>query len=699
MPNRLADESSPYLRQHAKNPVDWYPWGAQALDRAREEDRPILLSVGYSSCHWCHVMERESFEDPVIAALMNSLFVNIKVDREERPDIDQIYMRAVQAMTGRGGWPMTVFLTPERVPFFGGTYYPPEPRPGMPSFPQVLQAVADAWVDRREDVEAGSARLLEALDGASRAAGESSADAGTLERAYASLAGQYDTTHGGFAHAPKFPQPVTLEFLMWHHVRTGEPAALEMVVHTLRRMAAGGLRDHLGGGFHRYSVDARWLVPHFEKMLYDNALLASAYLDAYRLTDSDDLRQVATETLDYLAVDMRDPAGGFYAARDADSEGEEGLFYVWTPAELEDVLGPDDAGLCARLYGVTPRGNFEGRSILHLPSEPEAFARAEGISPGDLERRIDRARVALRERRERREKPFRDEKVIVAWNGLAIRAFAAAGAILGRDDYVSVAEAAADFIWAELRSDATGRSSRVGLLHSWIGGTASGPAFLDDHASLGSACLALHAATLERRWLDRAIELCDEIMNRFWDHESGTVYDTAHDAETLVVRPRDPMDNATPSGPSLAAELLARTGSIMDDERLVGAARRIVDREAEALDRFGPAFGRMLSVLEAMEADPVEIVIVGGSGAADADATRELIRAAHAEMVPNLVVAGHREGEEPPSSPLLANRPRVAAGPTAYVCRGYACRLPATTAAGLREQLRELGKESTASRD
>jgi uncharacterized protein len=685
MSNRLARESSPYLRQHADNPVDWYPWGDEALERARSEDRPILLSVGYSSCHWCHVMERESFEDGSIAALMNQRFVNVKVDREERPDVDQIYMKAVQAMTGRGGWPMTVFLTPEQVPFFGGTYYPPEPRPGMPSFPQILHAVSDAWENRRDDVLAGSERLLEALDRSLGGTDHASAGTETLERASRTLAAQYDATHGGFGQAPKFPQPVTLEFLMRHHARTGEPAALEMAVHTLRRMAAGGMRDHLAGGFHRYSVDARWLVPHFEKMLYDNALLARAFLDAYRLTDSDDLRDVAVETLDYVATDLRHEQGGFFAARDADSEGVEGRFYVWTKEEVDDVIGAEDAALFARLYDVTPGGNFEGRTILHVPHGISALARAEDIGEGELERRMTRAREALLRRRDEREAPFRDEKVIVAWNGLAIRAFAEAGAALGREDYVARAEEAADFVWSVLRSNDHG-PGRVGLLHSWIDGQVGGPAFLDDHAGLGNALLALHAATLERRWLDAAVELCDEIVERFWDDESGTIYDTAHDAERLIVRPRDPMDNATPSGPSLAAELLQRAGRIMDRDRYAGIARRIVDREAESLARFGPAFGRMLSVLEEMEAEPTEIVIVGSED----DTTRALVRAAHAQLLPGLVLAGRHHTDPPPDSPLLEGRTPREGAPTAWVCRAYACRLPVTTPEGIREQLEEL---------
>jgi uncharacterized protein YyaL (SSP411 family) len=683
MPNRLASESSPYLLQHAENPVDWYAWGPEALTRSANEDRPILLSVGYSSCHWCHVMERESFEDPSTAKLMNDLFVNIKVDREERPDIDQIYMKAVQAMTGRGGWPMTVFLTPDRVPFFGGTYYPPEPRPGIPSFPEVIVSIADAWDNRRDEIRAGGTRLLEALRRSMETVAGRSAGTDLVERASRALAGRYDPIHGGFGAAPKFPQPVGLELLMRHHARSGETASLAMAVHTLRRMAAGGMRDHLGGGFHRYSVDARWLVPHFEKMLYDNALLARAYLDAFRLTDSDDLRDIAEDTLAYLVNDMTGAEGGFYSARDADSEGVEGRFYVWSPDELEDVLGAEDARLFGRIFDVSVGGNFEGESILHLPHELPAVAASEGMSTSELEAIVARSKAKLLERRTTREAPFRDEKVIVSWNGQAIRTFAEAGATFARSDYVAVASRAADFIWAELRPG--GR-----LQHTWMNGEAKITGFLDDYAALGNALLSLHSTTLERRWLDRALQLCDEILDRFWDEAAQTVFDTADDAEALILRPRDPMDNATPSGPSLAAELLARAGRIMNNDRYLAVARAIVDREAEALSEYGPAFGRMLSVLDRLEADPVEIAIVAPRGT-DASA---LIAAAHADLLPNLVIVGRwtSESEDKGATPvpLLEGREPVDDRPTAFVCQGYACQLPVTDGPGVRSQLRKL---------
>ena len=670
MPNRLATETSPYLRQHAENPVDWFPWGDEALTKARAEDRPILLSIGYSSCHWCHVMERESFEDAAVAAVMNEHFVNIKVDREERPDLDQVYMKAVQAMTGGGGWPMTVFLTPEGVPFYGGTYFPPAPRHGLPSFTQVLRAAADAYRNRGDKVRESGAHLVSALAGAAARSGPGQVGQETLDAAVRSLAQQFDPVHGGFGTAPKFPQPVTLELLLRHWLRTGDEHALHMAVHTLRRMAAGGLRDHLAGGFHRYSVDARWLVPHFEKMLYDNALLARAYLQGHLVTGEGDLRAVAEQTLDYLVADMRLPEGGFASARDADSEGEEGVFYVWTPEQLEALLEPEDAQLFARLYDVTPAGNFEGRSILHLPHEPEAVARAEGIEPEELRRRTEAARAVLLEARAKREPPFRDDKVLVSWNALAIRAFAETGAALGRPDFVRVASDAADFLWHALRHE--GR-----LLHVYMDGKAKVEAFLDDHAGLGNALLSLHGATLETRWLERARWLCDEVLTRFWDEAEQSVFDTAADAEPLILRPRDSMDNATPSGPSLAAELLARSGVVFDDERYRSAAARIIARESAMLGRFGPAFGRMLSVLDGTLAAPVEVAIVGTR---DDAATEALVRAAHARFLRNLTVVGRLDRDELAGVPLLEDRGRSDGRATAYVCRGYACRLPVTTA-------------------
>jgi hypothetical protein len=680
MPNRLGSESSPYLRQHAENPVDWYPWGPEALVAARERERPILLSIGYSSCHWCHVMERESFEDAKVAALMNELFVNIKVDREERPDLDQIYMKAVQAMTGSGGWPMTVFLTPDGVPFYGGTYFPPEPRHGLPSFAQVLRAAAEAYRSRREQVIQSGAHLLSALARAAERPPGVGAGVKLLDGAYRALANQYDEVHGGFGRAPKFPQPVTLELLLRHHLRTGDDTALEMVVHTLRRMAAGGIRDHLAGGFHRYSVDARWLVPHFEKMLYDNALLASAYLYAHQVTGHEDLRRVAEQTLEYLATDMRAPDGGFCSARDADSEGQEGLFYLWTPEELDELLEPEDARLFARVFDVSPGGNFEGRSILHLPHDPEAVAGAEGLRVEDLSARLAAARAVLLEARSRRPPPLRDDKVLVCWNALALRAFAEAGAALGRPYFVEIARSGAEFLWTALR-----RGGR--LLRVYMEGEAKIPGFLEDYAALGNALLSLHAATLEVRWLEAVRSLSDEILARFWDEQDGTVFDTAADAEALVLRPRDAMDNATPSGASLAAELLARAGHVFDERRYLEASRRIIDRESEALERYGPAFGRMLSVLDRSLAEPVEVAIVARAGDPGVDA---LIQQASRPFQRSSTLVGRREAEAVRGVPLLEGRGPVGGHSAAYVCRRFACRLPVTDPDALRAEMAAL---------
>jgi len=677
MPNRLHLESSPYLRQHADNPVDWYPWGPEALAAAQEGDRPILLSIGYSSCHWCHVMERESFEEPSVAAVMNEHFVNIKVDREERPDLDQVYMRAVQAMTGGGGWPMTVFLTPSGVPYYGGTYFPPEPRHGMPSFTQVLKAASDAYRNRKDQVTESGARLVEALSRLSERSATEEAGEALLDAAYRVLSNQYDAVHGGFGRAPKFPQPVTLELLLRHHLRTGDTAALDMLVHALRSMAAGGLRDHLAGGFHRYSVDARWLVPHFEKMLYDNALLARAYLQAYLVTGHHDLRAVTEQTLDYLAADMLPGSGGFSSARDADSEGEEGIFYVWTPEQVEKLLEPGDARLFMRLYDVTPSGNFEGRSVLHLPHGLDAVARAEGLAVEELERRMALARTTLLQARSQRTLPFRDDKVLVSWNAMAVRAFAEAGAALARPDYVAVASGVADYLWTALRPD--GR-----LLHTSMEGHAKIGAFLDDHAALGNALLSLHGATLDTRWLSPVRWLCDEILARFWDDESGTVFDTPSDGETLVLRPRDAMDNATPSGPSLAAELLDRAGHVFDEPRYAEAAGRITAHEAGAMSRYGAAYGRMLSVVDRRLASPVEVAIVAGS---DGAATEALVRAAHHRFLRNGVVVGRRDVDPAPAVPLLAERGLVDGKATAYVCSGYSCRLPVTSPELMHDEL------------
>jgi uncharacterized protein YyaL (SSP411 family) len=668
MANRLSRETSPYLLQHADNPVDWYPWGPEALDRARSEDRPILLSIGYSSCHWCHVMERESFEDPAIAAAMNEAFVNVKVDREERPDVDQVYMRAVQGLTGQGGWPLTVFLTPEGEPYYGGTYFPPVARHGIPSFRQVLDAASRAYRDTPERVRLGAAQLRGALEQTVQdlASDDTSVGEGLLDDAARLLARQYDPSHGGFGRAPKFPQPVTLELLLRQHVRTGEARPLEMVLHTLRRMAAGGIRDHLAGGFHRYAVDARWLVPHFEKMLYDNALMARAYLDAFRVTGAPDLRSVCEETLDYMLSDLRSADGGFYAARDADSEGEEGRFYVWTQEEVRSLLSPDDAAVFMRVYDVGPNGNFEGKSILNLPHALDAVAAREGLDGGELERRLASARRTLLTARARREAPFRDEKILAGWNGMAVRALAEAGGALGRPEYVSAATEGMTFVLDALRPDER-------LRHTFKDGEARIGGFLDDHGAVGNALVSLHEATLRPRWLHEARWCCEEILGRFWDEEAGVFFDTPHDGEPLFMRPRDPMDNATPSGTSLAAELLLRAGHLFGEERYSDIALRALRREAGAMRRFPTAFGRALSVLDRWLAAPVELAVVGDP---DDPRTQRLAATGLKRFHRNFTLAGRAPGDPPGGIPVLEGRDALGGAPTAYLCQRYACRIP-----------------------
>jgi len=678
MANRLAEETSPYLFQHGQNPVDWYPWGDEAISLAQIEDKPILLSIGYSACHWCHVMERESFENAQVAAVMNQLFVNIKVDREERPDIDQIYMRAVQAMTGSGGWPLTAFLTPEGTPFYGGTYFPPVPHQGMPSFTQVLQAAADAYRTRPNDVRAAGEKLLKAIKRASDATTETNASLqDLLSSAYQTLSNKYDPVHGGFGHAPKFPQPVTLELLLRHYLREGNETALEMVVLTLRRMAAGGMRDHLGGGFHRYSVDDRWLVPHFEKMLYDNALLARAYVDAYRLTGLEDLSAIAQQTLEYLTNDMRSPSGGFYAARDADSEGEEGLFYVWTLQEVESALGPEDAKLFARAYDVSAQGNFEGKNILHLPHTLDEISHSEGVSQIELKETLNHHRKTLLNERVMREPPFRDEKILVSWNAMAIRAFAEAGPTFNRWEFVDTACETSEWIWKKLRPEGQ-------LLRVFTNGAGKIPAFLEDYAALGNALLSVHGATLELRWLSVIRELCDEMIEHFWSAADNAFYDTAKDGEKLIYRPRDPLDNATPSGASLASELLMRAGHIFGDRHYSELALSSFERDRDTLLRFGTAFGRMLSVADRSIAPPLEVAIVGHYSD---PRTRMLIQAAHSIPTRNLTIVGGPPGEVPRGIPLLKGSRTLVKKPTAYVCREYICNLPVTDPDQLREEM------------
>ena len=670
--NRLAGSASPYLLQHAHNPVDWYPWGEEALARARAEDRPILLSVGYAACHWCHVMERESFEDPETAAEMNRDFVCVKVDREERPDVDAIYMDAVQAMTGSGGWPMTVFLTPDGRPFFAGTYFPNEDRHGMPSFRRVLAGVAEAWRDRRGEIEEQSSRLVDAIGRTAslRASADALSD-DVFAGAVRSLKGMFDPEWGGLRGAPKFPQPMTLEVLLRAHVR-GDPDTLDIVVRTLDKMSAGGIHDHVGGGFHRYSVDGRWHVPHFEKMLYDNAQLARLYTRAWKVTGIAWFRTVAERTLDYLLREMRHPDGGFFSSQDADTNGVEGLTYTWTWDELVEVGGE----AVAAAMGATPPGNWEGTNVLWEGRPIATVAAEHGLSVDELERRAQETRRALVEIRARRPQPGLDDKVLASWNGLAIAAFAEAGVAFDGSRYVEAAVAAAEFVLTRLRRD-DGR-----LLRSWREGIAGGPGYADDYALMTDACLALAEATLDPRWIVEAKGLGDDLVRLFHDAGGEGFFQTGTDAESLVIRPKELFDNAVPSGNSAAAEVLLRLALLYGDaelERLGAGAIRVV---RDLLERSPTGFGLALSALDLSISSAKEIALVGDAAA---EATRALAKEVWRRYLPAHVFAAGSEGAG--DVPLLAGRPQVDGRPSAYVCERFACKRPVTEPSELSELL------------
>jgi hypothetical protein len=647
----LAAETSPYLLQHAGNPVEWYPWGDEALGRARAENLPILLSIGYAACHWCHVMERESFEDPETAADMNRLFVNVKVDREERPDLDAVYMNAVVSLTGRGGWPMTVFLTPDGRPFYGGTYFPPQPRHGMPAFRQVLEAVAEAYRERNDEVVEAAGRLSAALDSAARipASGEPLTDQ-MLVDAERGLRQVYDPRFGGFGAAPKFPPASVIEFLLREHVRSGSDDALAMAVGTLDGMALGGMFDVVGGGFARYSVDNVWLVPHFEKMLYDNALLAAAYLHAHLVTGDDSYRRVVELTLDFMLRELLLEEGLFSSSLDADTDGVEGATYVWTPADLREALGEADAAAAAAYYGVEEPGNFEGATIL----------RPQGDPPANLED----IRLRLLAARDQRRQPARDDKAIAAWNGLALAALAEAGERLGRADYTEAAVACAEAL-ETVMTDEDGRLQR-----SYRAGKAAVPAFLDDHAAVAHGLLQLHQSTGDERWFVRARDLTRAAAVRFRDPAGGFFY-SADDSERLIARHKDLDDNPTPSGQSLLAYVLVRLARL--DGGPDEGAEEVLRLAAPYLERSPQGFGQALCTLDLYLAPPVEVAVVG----AESEARDALVAVARSGFHPTTVLAVG-DGVAASAIALLEGKTAVGGDPAAYVCEHFACRAPVT---------------------
>ncbi len=688
MPNRLAHESSPYLLQHQNNPVDWHPWEPAALARAKAEDKPIFLSIGYSACHWCHVMEHESFENQPIADYLNQHFIPIKVDREERPDLDGIYMNAVQLMTGRGGWPMSVFLTPDLQPFFGGTYWPPAPRMGMPGFEQVLHGVADAWQSRRAAVLEQAAELTRHLQhvGEDEAPQPSPAvvpapqksstlNRALLQNAALKLQRAFDFTNGGFGAAPKFPHSLDLQLLLRIWRKEQRQGVLDMVTLTLDKMAAGGIYDHLAGGFARYSVDERWLVPHFEKMLYDNALLLSAYLDAFLATSHPRFARVCRETADYILTYMTEADGGIHSTEDADSEGEEGKFYVWTPAEIREILGPERGDIFCYVYDVTPSGNFEnGHSILNLPKSIAQVAGLRGWEVSKLESDLAAMRAELLAARDRRVRPGKDDKILVSWNALMIDALARAGMVLTEPRYLAAAEKAARFI-LEKMSQPDGR-----LLHTCRHGVAKLAAYLDDYSYLANSLVTLYESTLDEHWIDEAVRLADILLARFEDKSQGSFYFTADDHEALIARNKDLHDSSIPSGNAVAATALLRLGKLCGRPDYLTAAEGALLAGLSVMERSPTAAGQLLLALDLYLGPVPEVVLLATSD----KEMRQLLASLQTRFVPSTVIAGRTNQpgkyQSPHLTPLFAGRSLVSNQPTLYLCQNFTCQAPVTGA-------------------
>jgi hypothetical protein len=677
--NRLADETSPYLLQHAANPVDWYPWGPEALQRAKALDRPIFLSIGYSACHWCHVMERESFEHEGIAELLNKDFVCIKVDREERPDLDDIYMRAVQAMTGSGGWPMSVFLTPDLRPFFGGTYFPPGRLHGRPSFPDVLQHCAALWSRQRAAAVEQGRKLAEHIAAESAAQMAAELDPAVLDRSLGALQQTFDPAWGGFGSAPKFPHATDLRIALRHWKRTGNPAARDVALVSLDRMAEGGIFDHLAGGFARYSTDERWLIPHFEKMLYDNALLVPAYLEGYMVSGEARFGDVARACCDWVLSEMLLPEGGFASSLDADSEGAEGKFYVWTPEELGAVLGPERGARAAAWFGVTAAGNFEHGTSALWRHEPAAdVARALRVDAGELAREMEAARIELLAARAKRVRPGRDDKVLVAWNAMMISALAQTWQVLGGERYLDAARTAARYALERMRQPdgrlfATARAGRAHL-----------NAYLDDYAYLIQALVDLYESDFDERWLRAALELQAILDARFRDPEAGGYFTTGADHEELLARLKSPQDGAIPSGNGVCALNLLRLAELTGRADLAQRAAETVQAFGELVNRYPQAFSQMLLAVDFLAARPREIVLAGEPTSAPVAA---LLRALRGTFLPQRVVALAHAGADPTLLPLVEGKHVGPGGGRAFVCRNYTCGLPADDVAGLAAQL------------
>ena len=674
--NRLVHESSPYLLQHAHNPVDWYPWSDEAFVKAKQEDKPVLLSIGYSACHWCHVMERESFENEQIAQLMNDLFINVKVDREERPDLDEIYMNAVQMLTGRGGWPMTMFLTPDRQPFYGGTYFPPEDRHGMPGFPRILQGVAQAYRDKPEDVQKSVEQILSALKRMSHSEDHEHVFAPeAIGKAAEQIASAYDAENGGLGQAPKFPNPGVYELFLRHHHHSGTKRFLEMVIHTLTRMALGGIYDHLGGGFHRYSVDEKWLVPHFEKMLYDNAQLVRSLALLYRITGNEFFKRVMEETLDYLIREMLHSEGGFYSTQDADSEGEEGKFFVWSLMEVNQILGEKDGEIFCRIYDVTELGNFEGKNILHPILTVAQAAALFKKTPDQIETLIAQAKHKLLAAREARKKPLRDDKIIAAWNGLMLSGLAEAVKISDKPSFLAAANRTIQLIFTRMFSDGL-------LLHMYKDGMAKQLGFLDDYAFLAIGLLDFYEATLDRSALERAVELTEVMLREFWDSSQGSFFYTGNSHEQLISRTKPCFDASVPSGNAKATELLLRLYHLTGKEDFRGKAEIVLRSYSHAMESQPFGFAHMLCALDFYLRKPKDVIVVGKP---DDSRTTELLAVINSLYLPSMTV--QLVGPDEPLeevSPLLAGKTQIHGSATAYVCQNYTCSAPVTQPEELR---------------
>lgn len=680
--NKLAGETSPYLLQHAHNPVDWYPWSKEAFEIAKKLDKPVFLSIGYSTCHWCHVMERESFENEHIAKIMNEHFVCIKVDREQRPDVDKVYMNAVQMMTGSGGWPLSVFLTPDARPFYGGTYFPPKDMYGRPGFEHLLLAIDDAWKNKRAELLKSADKISTILQESSKKTGKETLSTDTLKKAYSDIERTFDSAYGGFGSAPKFPQPSYLSMLLNYSHRAADNKALAMVEATLDAMAKGGIYDHLGGGFHRYSTDSRWLVPHFEKMLYDQALLSKVYVQAYQITGKEDYARVAREIFDYIMRDMTDPKGGFYSAEDADSEGKEGLFYVWEPKEIEKVLGKKNAGIFNQYYGVTGKGNFEeGKSILNITKSVEQLAKQFKQDPKAIENILAQGRSKLLEHRSKRIRPHLDDKVITGWNGLMISALAYGGAALGEKKYINAATKAADFTLTTLRRDAR-------LMRYYRAGKVIDLAYLDDYAFVIMALLDLYEATFDTKWLAEAKELAEQMIELFGDEAGGGFYLTGKDAERLIVRSKPGYDGAVPTGNSVAALVLFKLGRLTMDTRFNNEAEQVLNAFSGRIKQSPTSLSAMLIALDFSIGPAQEIVI---AAEADQPDTKEMLRLIHRKFLPNTVIMFHQTGKAGEAIekiiPFVKFQVAINGKATAYVCQNYVCKQPVNEISALEKLL------------